>query len=147
MPAMQQEIAMKLGVETPENHRARQLTVQDVEDADLILTMERLHRSEVVQLVPRALKRTFTLREFARSIEFDPNEDFSFEAGDDFVDRLKKLVAAAVMNRSRTMPFERPEDDDVIDPYAGNEEIYLQARDQVVTALRRIVAYLNRAAD
>ena len=147
MPAIQQEIALKLGVQAPENHRARQLTLQDVEGADLILTMERQHRSTVVQLAPRALRRTFTLRELAKIAELTPEEDPSFETDENLVDRLKKLVKAAAMNRGIAVPFMRPEDQDVVDPYRRNKEAYLQSRDQVAAALGQIVAYLNLAAD
>src|SRR3954464_5689209 len=46
--------------------RARQLPARDVELADLVLTVSRSHRSAVLELEPRALRSTFTVREFAR---------------------------------------------------------------------------------
>ena len=147
MPAIQQEIAMKLGVQAPENHRARQLTLQDIECTDLILTMERQHRSKVVRVMPNALRRTFTMREFARIAELTPDGDLSFDIDENLVDRLKKLVDAAATNRGFAVPSARPEDQDVLDPYRRNRKAYLQASDQVAVALGRIVAYLNRAAD
>lgn len=147
MPALQQELATKLGVQAPEKHRAQQLTLQHVEIADLVLTMERQHRSEVVQLAPRALRRTFTLQELARIAEVVPDEDLLFDNDENLVDRLKKLIEAAAMNRGIAVPFERPEDDDVVDPYKRSRQTYLQARDQVAAALGKIVAYLNRVAD
>ena len=147
MPALQQEIATKLGVQAPEKHRAQQLTLQHVEVADLILTMERQHRSAVVQLAPRVLRRAFTLQELARIAEFVSEEDLLFDDDEHLVDRLKKLVEAAAMNRGIAVPFERPENDDVVDPYKRSKQTYLQARDQVATALGKIVAYLNRVAD
>lgn len=42
------------------------LTPQLVEEADLVLTAEALHRSEVVTLVPAALTHSFLLLQFAR---------------------------------------------------------------------------------
>jgi protein-tyrosine phosphatase len=45
------------------SHRGRRLTVEDAEQADLILTAERVHRSAVVRLAPIARGRTFTLKE------------------------------------------------------------------------------------
>jgi protein-tyrosine phosphatase len=45
---------------------ARQLTSAIAADADLVLTMTRAHRDEVLKLVPQQLHRTFTLREAAR---------------------------------------------------------------------------------
>jgi protein-tyrosine phosphatase len=45
------------------SHRSRRLVAEDTEQADLILTAERLHRSAVVRLSPIARARTFTLKE------------------------------------------------------------------------------------
>jgi protein-tyrosine phosphatase len=45
---------------------ARQLTPAIAADADLVVTMTRAHREEVLGLVPQQLHRTFTLREAAR---------------------------------------------------------------------------------
>jgi len=44
---------------------ARQLTAGMASSADLILTMERGHRDDVLELSPQKLRRTFTLREAA----------------------------------------------------------------------------------
>lgn len=46
-----------------DGHLSEQLTRDDAEAADLVLTAERLHRSEVVRLAPRVRARTFTLKE------------------------------------------------------------------------------------
>jgi protein-tyrosine phosphatase len=51
----------------PTGFRARQLTEQLVMGADLVLCATRAHRSAIVTLAPRALRRTFTLREFDRA--------------------------------------------------------------------------------
>jgi protein-tyrosine phosphatase len=45
---------------------ARQLTPKIAADADLVLTMTRAHRAEVLRLTPQQLHRTFTLHEAAR---------------------------------------------------------------------------------
>jgi len=146
MPEIQQELATELGVESPENHRAQQLTSQHVESADLILGMERQHRSEAVKLSPRALRRTFTLRELARIADMVPEEDLAFEEETDLVDNMRALVEAAAVNRGLAIPYENPEDDDVVDPYRRSKQTYMDSKDQVVRALGRIVTYLNRAA-
>ncbi len=51
----------------PSGFRARFLTAADVRDADLILGMTRAHRGQAVSLWPGALRRSFTLKEFARA--------------------------------------------------------------------------------
>ena len=55
------------GVDGPQldEFRASALTDQRLSGADLVLTATRAHRDEVVRMTPRALKRTFTLLEFA----------------------------------------------------------------------------------
>lgn len=45
---------------------ARQLSSTLVQEAALILTMAKAHRAQMVEHVPAALRRTFTLKEFAR---------------------------------------------------------------------------------
>lgn len=146
MPTVQQEIARDLGIDSPENHQAQQITLQHVEDADLILAMDRQHRSETVRLAPRALRRTFTLRELARIAELVPDEDLAFSTAEGLVERLKILVEAAAVNRGLAVPFESPEDDDVVDPYKRSNQTYRNSRDQVVLALGQVVNFLNRAA-
>src|SRR3954465_3555526 len=49
----------------PGDFRARQLTQEIVESADLTLTMTRGHRKDVLGLAPRSMARTFTVREAA----------------------------------------------------------------------------------
>ena len=146
MPEIQRDIAAQLGLETSEQHRAQQLTLQHIESADLILGMERQHRSEAVKLSPRALRRTFTLREFARITEVVPNEDISFGESTDLVENMKVVVEAAAVNRGLVATFEDPEDDNVVDPYRRSQQTYMESRDQVMTALGAVVNYLNRAA-
>ena len=108
--------------------------------------MERQLRSEVVRLSPRALRRTFTLRELSRIVDIVPDEDLAFEAESSLVDNLKVTVEAAAVNRGLALPFEDPADDDVVDPYQRSEQTYHESRDQVVTALAAVIRYLNRAA-
>ena len=48
------------------NFAARQLTSRIASDADLVLTMTKVHRDAVLELAPRQLRRTFTLSEAAR---------------------------------------------------------------------------------
>ena len=146
MPEIQQDIAAQLGVESAEGHRAQQLTLQHVENADLILGMERYHRSEAVKLSPRALRRTFTLRELARIAELVPNEDIAFSEEANLVENMKALIEAAAVNRGLAVSFVHPEESDVIDPYRRSKQTYYESRDQVVAALGAVVTYLNRAA-
>ena len=59
------------------DHVARQLTEQLIADADLVLTATRDHRRDVVILLPKATRYTFTLNQFARLVAPAEAEDFA----------------------------------------------------------------------
>jgi protein-tyrosine phosphatase len=50
----------------PDAFRSRRLTRDLIETSDLVLCATREHRSAVVGIAPRALRRTYTMREFGR---------------------------------------------------------------------------------
>ena len=50
----------------PAGFEARVLTEAQLREADLVLAMTRAHRSAIVELAPAAVRRCFTLREYAR---------------------------------------------------------------------------------
>lgn len=47
------------------HHRSHRVTADDVQRADLILALDRSHRSALAQLSPRSRSKTFTLRQAA----------------------------------------------------------------------------------
>src|SRR5690625_7151350 len=51
-------IARNLDIESPEEHRAQQLTLDNVENADLIIAMGREHRSEAVRFTPKVDRKS-----------------------------------------------------------------------------------------
>lgn len=110
--------------------RARQLTAELVEGADLVLTASREHRAAAVTLVPRAAARAFTVRELDRllSAVTGPTAD---------------LVAAARAQRGLVRP-ERPEDDDVADPIGGPESGYVACAQLLERSLAQLVGRLGR---
>src|SRR5262245_18256891 len=87
-------------------HRARELSVDDVEAATLILGMSADHDREVVASAPEAASRTFTLKELVRLLEALPETT----AGD-----VGARVAAADDLRTRGFDGD-PGDRDVADP-------------------------------
>jgi protein-tyrosine phosphatase len=124
----------------PDRHVARMLEQQMVLDADLVLTLTRQHRSAVAMLVPQATRTTFTLREMARLAPLvEPGE-----LPDALLaDRLRALVPAVAARRG-FVPVEDPRDDDVLDPYRRSDKVYAQMSDQVVPAVRALVAAVAR---
>lgn len=93
---------------------ATELTAAGVAASDLILTAERVHRRAVVLLDPTALRRTFTMRQFARlvsSVHDDSTRGFTRSAG-------LALVSGALSARGGMQPVD-PVDDDIPDPVGG----------------------------
>lgn len=62
-----ERVLMRLGGDGS-NFAARQLTPRISSAADLVLTMTRTHRDNVLELAPNRLSRTFTLLEAARLV-------------------------------------------------------------------------------
>ncbi|MFQ5646130.1 MAG: low molecular weight protein arginine phosphatase [bacterium] len=52
------------------SHQARQLEIEGIEEADLILTMEEYHRLEVISLVPEAAEKTYCLKAYPKHASF-----------------------------------------------------------------------------
>lgn len=100
----------------PTPFRSRVLTDQLVKESGLVLTATRELRSAVLERVPLALRRTFTLLEFAHGLD-QLNRN---GAADPRPVRPEWLVAAVAMARSQNPP----EEYDVLDPIGRSEETY-----------------------
>ncbi|MHC1563401.1 arsenate reductase/protein-tyrosine-phosphatase family protein [Actinomycetospora sp. C-140] len=123
--------------------RARQLPARDVELADLVLTVSRSHRSAVLELEPRALRSTFTMREFARLLEgVDPADHAALPP--DPRERAHALVAAALAERGQGAPVD-PEDDAIPDPIQGGVEEHAEAARRIHAAVRPLVDAIGAA--
>jgi protein-tyrosine-phosphatase len=109
---------------------AQQLTESLAVGADLTLTMTRSHRREVLRLAPRALSRTFTLREAADLLGL-VGEGWE-PVGDRLEERARSLVKALAAARARRTGGDH---DDVPDPIGGPAEAHAQAGAMVAGAL------------
>ena len=107
---------------TSEGFVAEQLTEQRVVSADLVLTMTRELRSRVLEEAPAALRRTFTLTEFAELVETER------------ADSPQALVADAAQHRSSALL----DDYDVADPIGGSVELHREVADVIDDAVRRV---------
>jgi len=125
----------------PRGFEARQLMPDMVKQADLVLGLTRKHRSAIVELVPSAVRRTFTLRELARLVA---NVDPAALPGANATtaDRLRALVPLAASRRGLTA--HRPVDDDVVDPYGRGQSVYDESFGLMVPAIDTIVAAVRR---
>lgn len=122
--AVQQE-ARRLGLD-PTEFRSRPLRAEHIASADLVLTATKEHRAGVLELVPTALRRTYTLREFAAVGCEVP------------VAAPEEVVAAVSRNRSQAGP-----DIDVPDPFRGDAAAHRLAADLIDAATAGVVEALD----
>jgi len=113
---------------------SRQLTVDLLADADLVLAATRQHRSEAVARCPAALRCAFTLRELHRLLV---DADLAALPSDP-ADRVRELVEVARRPRGFLPPAE-PGEDDVADPYGGSAQVYAATTRQIVPAVQLLV--------
>lgn len=127
------------GIDTS-GYAARQLTVEMVEQADLVLTATREHRRLVVQEAPSALRRVFAVLDFADLCEGLDPADVARAPGANLVARL---VAAAGARRA-SVPARQDDAADVVDPYQRNWQVFQKMADQASEPLSTIARALSR---
>ncbi|TFC91998.1 low molecular weight phosphatase family protein [Cryobacterium sp. TMT4-31] len=148
MPSEAADLSRHFGGD-PSGHVARLLTADHLRDADLVFAMSREHRRAIVELLPKAIRYTFTIREFARLVRGATDEDLEDAAAlpiNDNVGRFSTLVGFAASQRGSVGPPEASEDDDVVDPYRRSDEVYAQSARQLVPAVNDVVSLFQRSA-
>ena len=149
---------------SPDNFAARQLNQKILRGVDLVLTMTSAHRGEVLQLDASFLKRTFTIREFARMLDVldqraaasGGSAPAAAPARDDDDDGgwlgantafWKSLPARAAGVRHLSLPADAAEND-IVDPYRRAPEVYRRMEDELAPAIVSILrhARLNAPA-
>jgi len=130
MDAAAAEELRRLGSD-PTGFLARTLAPPDCEAADLILTATLAHRAAVLQEVPQALRRTFTLLELAHLVEHI--ENVRAAAGDpaELVSRAAAARGAAELEMY-----------DVLDPYGAAPEFHRETADLIHAAVRAVASAL-----
>jgi len=104
-----------------------------IDASDLILTATVEHRSAVVTLQPLAMKKTFTLLEFARSAPAADPDILHLR----LAERIPALAAYAFRARPRLRLA--PDQIDIPDPYGYGDEVYTTA----FTLIRQAVDHLS----
>src|SRR5690606_11858265 len=137
MPAPSRALAERHGVPLAlvDGHRASVLTEQTMAGADLVLTMAAEHTAAALQLTPRLMHRTFTLREFARLADSLTDEQLmdAAQSASDPRSRLSAVITAVAGQRGVAPRATGSED--VIDPYRRPQEIYEQSAAEMIPAL------------
>lgn len=131
-------LAEQMGIDMGD-FRAQQLQMTQVQDADLVLALDRGHRATVVELVPQALRKTFTLRELARILPQVPVERGAWPQ-----ERWRSAVVWAA--RRRRAVAGEPDADDVVDPYRQPDSVLWEMAGQLVPAADTLVQWERRAA-
>lgn len=148
MPSPARALAERNGVsfETAAAHRGRLLDESLLNDADLVLTMTTDHSTAAIEMAPKRMHRTFTVREFAR-LAATLDDATLCERMQDAANpraRLHALVQAVADQRGAVARVDAAEDD-VIDPYRKSAEIYDQSESEIIPALVQ-VERITRAA-
>lgn len=141
-------------------HRSRRVSERDLADSDLILVLDRSHRSRLAQMSPTARQRTFTLRQaaaLARTVGASvaagalPEGAPSLPEGD--VDRLRWFIseldaargfatAVAVAGNIQNSDVEGLEwhPDDVPDPHVVGYQVHPMAVELIEAGVSDLMA-------
>ena len=142
MPPEAADMSRRNGLD-PSAHLGRQLTPELLEQSDLVLTASRRQRAEVARLLPRASRRTFTLREFARVAAHLAQHPAALAAVPPgpaaMVDELHAMRGIA------DRPVQ-PDADDIVDPYGRSLEVYAEAERLIAYAVDAVTWALVRPA-
>ncbi len=117
---------------------SRQLTPAMIVEADLVLALTRQHRARILELVPGAVRRTYTLREFARVLESLPEAPGDGTPGE----RLAAVLPLVAAGRSLA-PRGPAAGDDVEDPYGYGPEVYRRSLADIQQAVDLIASRLG----
>ncbi|MFF4687409.1 low molecular weight phosphatase family protein [Streptomyces sp. NPDC001307] len=120
---------------------ARPLTAQLVAEAALVLGLAREHREAAVRLVPSALRRCFTLKEFVRLAAGSPG---AVRTRRDRVDpgRRDVVVADAAARRGAVPPVP-PVEDDIADPAGRPRDVLYGCAREIDRTVGRLAGLLD----
>lgn len=145
VPAPQVAIAHRLGLTGITQHVATQLSPAQISPARLILTATLEHRRRIVRMVPSAAKKTFSFREFAHLCSQVSEQDI-IELTKSGLASTEIPAAAVHQLRGFVTPPEDPVAYDVVDPFGTDSATYETAANQLLSALRAVVPYLDKVA-
>jgi len=129
------QLLLGVGV-SPDGFAARRINQRMIDEANLILTASVEHRSAVVALQPLAMKKTFTLLEFARTVPHVSSAVAHLPLGE----RVPELTKQAYHARPH-LRLAR-EQIDIPDPYGNSQEVYVTAFNLITAAVEQIAPIL-----
>jgi protein-tyrosine phosphatase len=113
-----------LGLEVP-NHRSRQATQQELDNADLVIALAREHVMWMRRVHPTAAPRTATLKRLARDLPAD---------GAPLFERLARM-------RLHEVQLEPGED--VVDPAGGDLDVFVDCAREIADLLHELIPRLH----
>lgn len=126
------EVLAERGITIPST-MSRQVTLHDLEKADLIVTAGRPHRAWVVEQAPSTVRRTFTLPELGRLCAAGRNEREATTAVSG-----ASLLEQAARGRPRLQPVTAGEDL-VADPIGGDIDAFRRCADQISASIAQVL--------
>lgn len=128
-------VERELGVSL--DHAGRQLSKEQAESSDLIITMTAEHRAWVARVAPRVVQRSFTLLELEGIVSLLP-PDARYANLRDFAQSTSRLRARAKTGGDSL---------DIPDPYGGPSEGYEDSFTTVLTSVRLLAAAVSTHVD
>ncbi|GAB3578031.1 low molecular weight phosphatase family protein [Calidifontibacter terrae] len=113
------------------DHQAQPITERLFANADVVLSATVDHRSAVLSMWPRGLRRTFTFIEMAQLIQAEQGTEWNAMT-------VPERVRALSDHRGQTGATEL----DLADPYGGPIEAYIAMRAELIPALELISGVL-----
>jgi protein-tyrosine phosphatase len=123
--------------------RARDLTTGLVADADLVLTATRAHRGKVMALHPKAVRYTFTFREFAHLTSGLTEAELAGAGATEAREHVARVVLLAAGQRGMGAPL-ADADADVVDPFRRPAEVFEEMTAQIMGSLPAVVRALAK---
>lgn len=118
--------------------QSRRLGTEDVDWADLILTMTGEHREEVVSVSPRGMQKVFTLLEAGGLCQTLQPEHLR-----GYHDERRGTVLADALRRARSSHARaRGPAFDIVDPIEGPARLHVEVVDQIAATLQPLKAIL-----
>ncbi|AKU16100.1 hypothetical protein [Luteipulveratus mongoliensis] len=118
---------------------ARQLTDEMVRETDLVLTATREHRTEVVQLEPKGLRKVFAVADLSDLTEGMSAADAEPSFLDDPNDsRVARIISAAARRRGE-IHARTGEEAAIVDPFRRGPEVFDQMAAQIAVLLPNVI--------
>lgn len=129
----------------PCEHQSRMLRAEDVQWANLVLTMTMGHKRAVIGQFPDSIEKVYTLKEYALD---DPDVRAMIEQREELVARLQLSMALnepideADKQKLMELELQIPEFD-ISDPFGGSLERYEECAVEIEQELKRIIERLK----